>query len=85
MSYFAKIELGKVVNIIIADAEWIATQPDKYKQYDETIPAGIGFIYDEVLDLIYPPKCHDEATLNDKCRWDCSNSEHEIKLNETLA
>ena len=77
MSFFAKIELGKVVNIIIADPDWIAQQPDKYKQYDELMPANIGFIYDEILDLIYPPKCHAEATLNEKCQWDCTNSDHD--------
>jgi hypothetical protein len=39
--------------------------------------AGIGYIYDAELDAFYPPKCHLEATLNDKCLWDCENVEHE--------
>jgi hypothetical protein len=78
MSFFAKIELGKVVNIIIADPDWIAQQPDKYKQYDELMPANIGFIYDEILDLIYPPKCHNKAILNvENAKWDCTNSDHD--------
>ena len=39
--------------------------------------AGIGYIYDAKLDAFYTPKCHDEAKLNDKCRWDCTNAEHD--------
>jgi len=39
--------------------------------------ASIGFTYDEVLDAFIPPKCHDDAKLNDKCRWICENIEHE--------
>ena len=35
--------------------------------------AGIGYTYDAERDAFIPPKCHDEATLNeDTCRWDCS-------------
>lgn len=41
--------------------------------------AGIGYIYDERLDAFIPPKCHEEAVLNDETAdWDCSNAEHEI-------
>lgn len=40
--------------------------------------AGIGFTYDQVRDAFIPPKCHDEATLNeDTCRWDCTNAAHD--------
>lgn len=39
--------------------------------------AGIGYTYDSVRDAFIPPKCHNEATLNeDTCNWDCSNVEH---------
>jgi hypothetical protein len=44
--------------------------------------AGIGYTYDETLDAFIPPKCHNEAILNNKCLWDCDNKEHDI---ETLA
>jgi len=44
--------------------------------------AGIGYTYDETLDAFIPPKCHNEAILNDKCLWDCNNKEHDY---ETLA
>ena len=40
--------------------------------------AGIGYTYDEDLDAFIPPKSHTEALFNDKCLWDCSNSEHDI-------
>jgi len=39
--------------------------------------AGIGYTYDEVKDGFVPPKCHDEAIVNDKCLWDCTNAEHD--------
>jgi hypothetical protein len=39
--------------------------------------AGVGYTYDEVRDGFIPPKCHDEAVVNDKCLWDCENSDHE--------
>ena len=39
--------------------------------------AGINYTYDEVRDAFIPPKCHNEATLNNKCLWDCTNTEHE--------
>jgi hypothetical protein len=42
--------------------------------------AGIGYIYDEVRDGFIPPKCHDEAVVNDKCLWDCTNADHTLAL-----
>lgn len=45
--------------------------------------AGIGFTYDEGRDAFIPPKsnCHPEEALNEEtCRWECSNSDHEVIL-----
>ena len=43
--------------------------------------AGIGYEYDVVLDAFIPPKCHDEATLNnDTAQWNCENEEHNVDL-----
>ena len=39
--------------------------------------AGVGYTYDEVRDGFIPPKCHDEAVVNDKCLWDCTNADHD--------
>ena len=59
---------------------WIQTSYNKNfrKNY-----AGIGFTYDETRDAFIPPKCHDEATLNEiTCIWDCENIDHGMsKLN----
>ena len=45
--------------------------------------AGIGYEYDSVRDAFIPPKCHDEATINeDTCLWDCSNAEHIVEVTE---
>jgi len=42
--------------------------------------AGIGYTYDEVRDGFIPPKCHDEAVVNNKCLWDCTNADHTLAL-----
>jgi hypothetical protein len=43
--------------------------------------AGIGYTYDETLDAFIPPKCHDEATLdNDTAQWNCENEEHNVTI-----
>lgn len=45
--------------------------------------AGIGFTYDPIDDaFIAPmPNCgHDELTLNELKRWECSNDEHRIQI-----
>ncbi|CAB4186364.1 hypothetical protein UFOVP1145_10 [uncultured Caudovirales phage] len=39
--------------------------------------AAIGYVYDSIRDAFIPPKCHDEATVNEAtCLWDCSNADH---------
>lgn len=45
-----------VVNIIVADAEFVATQPDKtFVEYTDENPAGIGYAYDPDTGLFTPP------------------------------
>jgi hypothetical protein len=40
--------------------------------------AGIGYSYDEQLDAFIPPRCHDEAILNEEtCRWECPSEQHQ--------
>jgi hypothetical protein len=42
--------------------------------------AGVDFKYDKTLDAFIPPKCHEEATLNeDTCQWECPNDSHIVK------
>lgn len=39
--------------------------------------AGIGYFYDESRDAFIPPKCHNEATLDESiCQWVCGSDEH---------
>ena len=39
--------------------------------------AGVGFKYDKTLDAFIPPKCHDEAELDQQtCTWTCINDFH---------
>ena len=43
--------------------------------------AGIGFTYDETLDAFIPPKCHNEAILNETtAQWNCKNEEHYVEI-----
>ena len=43
--------------------------------------AAVGYTYDEVKDAFIPPKCHDEAILDEAiCRWECENAQHDITL-----
>ena len=56
----------------------------KRTSYNATIRknyAGIGFTYDVVLDAFIPPKCHEEAILNNEtAQWVCGNEEHNVDL-----
>ena len=57
MSTYAEIDNENfVVNIIVADAEFVATQSDKtYVEYTDENPAGIGWTYDETTNTFLPP------------------------------
>ena len=57
MATYAEINTENiVVNCIVADAEFVATQTDKtYVEYDDTNPAGIGYAYDPDTGLFTPP------------------------------
>jgi hypothetical protein len=56
----------------------------KRTSYNATIRknyAGIGYEYDVVLDAFVPPKCHEEAILNNTtARWNCENEVHNVDL-----
>jgi hypothetical protein len=94
MSHFAEIdENNKVIRVLVGNPElsdadglieisqllggtWLQTS------YNSTIRgnyAGAGFSYLEEFDLFMPPRCHDEAILNDEtAKWDCANSDHHV-------
>jgi hypothetical protein len=45
--------------------------------------AGIGFAYDENLDAFIPPKCHDDAILNETtAQWICENEAHHVEISK---
>jgi len=46
--------------------------------------AGIGYTYLPLEDIFMPVKCHTEAILNTQAaKWDCTNTDHDVKLYET--
>jgi hypothetical protein len=50
--------------------------------------AGVGYTYDPIADaFIAPmPNCgHNELTLNDLKRWECSHGDHEIAKLQRLS
>lgn len=54
---------------------WVKTSYNGTIRYNF---AGIGYTYDPIDDAFIPsiPCDHDELTLNDQKRWDCSNEAH---------
>jgi hypothetical protein len=56
---------------------WVKTSYNGNIRYNY---AGIGYTYDPIDDAFIPPiPCeHDELTLNDLKRWDCSNEAHTL-------
>ena len=59
---------------------WIKTSYNSKIRYNF---AGVGYTYDPIDDAFIPPMpdCgHDELTLNDEKKWECSNVEHTIDV-----
>jgi hypothetical protein len=91
MAHFAKVENGLVTQVIVVGDEYQEMYSEWRKEFNENWVqtsynnrirfnyAGISYTYDEVRDGFIPPKCHDEAVVNDKCLWDCTNEDHDIK------
>ena len=78
---FAKVRNGIVIEVIVADQEfidsyvdstpgnWLETRKDGSirKNY-----AGIGFSYDSTRDAFIPPQPYPSWTLNETtCLWEC--------------
>jgi hypothetical protein len=57
MSTYAELNTDNIViNVIVADAEFVATQSDKtYVEYTDENLAGIGWTYDETINTFTPP------------------------------
>ena len=88
-TYFAQLDENNIVTqVIVADKSfvdsiggtWVETFMDSEKKY-----AGIGDTHDATRDAFIPPKCHDEATLDEAtCLWICNNADHTIKEIENV-
>ena len=95
MAHFAKVENGVVTQVIVVGDEYENMYSDWRKEFGENWVqtsynnrirfnyAGIGYTYDEVRDGFIPPKCHDEAVVNEKCQWECSNKDHDYTIYES--
>jgi len=85
MSHFAKIENDKVVQVIVAEQEFIDSQPGEWIQtsyntrggeHPEGRPlrknyAGIGYTYDRKKDAFIEPKPFPSWNLNEEtCLWE---------------
>ena len=54
MATYAQVENDIVINVVVADAEWIAEQSGEWIQYTQENPCGIGWtVTDGVCDV--PP------------------------------
>jgi len=71
MKTFAELNQNNlVINIIVADAEFVATQTNKtYVEYDETNPANIGDTYDPDADVFVAPQPYPSWTLDSNHDW----------------
>jgi len=58
------------------ESKWIQTS---YNQNFRKNYASVGYKYDSDLDAFIPPRCHDDAILNeDTARWFCENEAHDV-------
>jgi hypothetical protein len=63
--------------------KWVQTSYNAANNGFRKNYAGIGYSYNEDIDAFVPPKCHEEATLNNNTGlWNCANSYH--FLDDTL-
>ena len=80
MGHYAKVLDGKVLDVIVAKADFFTTfvdsSPGEWTQtyYDGSSRknyAGIGYTYDSTRDAFIPPKPYASCTLNEStCLWE---------------
>ena len=78
MSHFAKVVDGIVAQVIVAESDFIESgavgDPSDWVQtsYNNNFRkcfAGIGFHYDQVNDVFFPPKPYESWSLNEAFDW----------------
>lgn len=55
MADYAQVENNVVVNVVVADAAWIAQQPGEWIEYDEAHPCAIGWDVENGVCVVPPP------------------------------
>lgn len=95
MSHWAQLdENNEVIQVIVGDNndpngdegyQWILNKfggiwvQTSYNENFRKHYAGLGYAYDSELDAFIPPKCHDEAILDEStCNWICENPYHVV-------
>ena len=82
MSLYAEIKDNVVVNIIVADKDFIDLSDGNFVEYTAEVPsigygASIGFTYDKDKNVFIAPQCHNQAVLDQTiCRWNCGDEGH---------
>ena len=54
MATYAQVENTVVVNVVVADAAWIALQPGEWVLYDDANPCAIGWDVENGVCIIPP-------------------------------
>ena len=67
MTNYAQIVNGVVVNVIVADADFVASQTNK--TYVLCARGGIGYTYDADLDIFIAPQPYPSWTLDVNHDW----------------
>ena len=86
MGHYARVENGKVVEVIKASSSFIENFPGNWIKtsynthagvhFENKTPlrknfAGVGYIYDPEKDAFIPPKVYDSWVLNEEtCLWE---------------
>ncbi len=55
MANYAQVENNVVVNVVVADAAWIAQQPGEWIEYDDAHPCAIGWDVENGVCVVPPP------------------------------
>lgn len=55
MSNYAEVQNNVVINVVVADAEWIAQQPGEWIEYDDAHPCAIGWDVENGVCVVPPP------------------------------
>lgn len=55
MATYAQVENDIVINVVTADAAWIAEQPGEWIEYTDANPCAIGWDVEDGVCVVPPP------------------------------